>query len=136
MTVDARMHFRKPTARLSCFASALFASLCTAQQHPPTAAPDSLLSPHPPAVTIDEPRPFILPTTVDPRPVVPTYPSPPANPPSAAAIRYPQPPVNFRLASAQEAISPLPAKPPLKLAPRSATSRQPVAKPAAPTPGG
>src|SRR5216110_1192203 len=113
---SARMRPSKPAATVF-LAWALSTSLCTAQQYPPTAAPDSLLSPRPPAVTIDEPRPFILPTTVDPRPVVPTYPPPPANPPSAAALRYPQPPVNFRLASAQEAIAQPPAKPPLKLAP-------------------
>jgi len=114
-----------------CLIWASFVSLAVAQQYSP-AAPDSLLSPHPPAVTLEEPRPFILPASVDPRPTVPTYATPITNSPPAAVPRSPQPPVNFRLVSAEQAIS---AKP-LKLAPRSTTARQPVAKPAAPTPGG
>src|SRR5690349_2298400 len=96
--------FQTPT-RLVCLAGALFCSSSDAQQYSPSAAPDSLVSPHPPAITLDEPRPFILPTTVDPRPTVPTYAPPPKNSSRGVAPRYPQPPVNFRLASAEETIS-------------------------------
>jgi flagellar biogenesis protein FliO len=130
------MQIRQAPAWITCLAWAFLGSSSAAQQYPPSAAPDSLVYPRPPAVTLDEPRPFILPTTVDPRPVVPAYPSPPPTLPPVAVPRYPQPPVNFRLASAEEVISHSPAKPPLKLAPRTAVTRQPVNKPAAPTPGG
>jgi len=122
------------SARIVCLVWALLGSSSAAQQYLPSAAPDSLVSPRPPAITTDEPRPFILPTTVDPRPVIPTYPSPPPTLPPAAASRYPQPPVNFRLASAEETLSQVSAKTSLKLAPRSAVTRQPTSKPAAPTP--
>lgn len=120
-------------AVIVCLAWAFLVSPSAAQQYSPSPAPDSLVSPRPPAVSIEEPRPFILPTTVDPRPVLPTYPSQSYQAPTP---RRPQPPVNFRQVSAEETISQSPARQPLKLVPRSATTRQPVTKPAVPTPSG
>ncbi len=75
-------------------------------------------------LAVDEPRAFPATAPIDARPLGAAY--PPARPI--------QPPVNFRLASAEEPIASPTAKSPLRLAPRSQTSRQPAAKPAAPSP--
>ena len=110
---------------------ALAPSLTSAQQQ------GSLVSPHLTPLTIEEPRVFPYAGTIEARPLEPAYPQARSNSdgrlPKARRI---QPPVNFRLASTEESLAAQNTKPPLRLAPRSEASRQPIPKPAAPTPGG
>jgi len=109
-----------------------------AQQTAPQAAPDSLVSPHFSPISIDEPRTFPPAAAVEARPLSSAFQSPPAAENRAQPLHRIQPPVNFRLASAEEALAPRAAKPSLRLAPRSETSRPAatgVTKPAPASPG-
>lgn len=113
---------------------ALLPSIAVGQQRPPIA--DSLVSPHLTPIAIDEPRGFPPAAIIDARPLAPAYQAPTVGGNNPASHRV-QPPVNFRLASAEEAIPRPTAKPPLKLAPRTPASRSSSSgstKPAATSP--
>ena len=96
--------------RVICLGCALAPSVAAAQ-YPNSPLPQNLTP-----ISVEEPRAF--PQTHSP-----------AEPPHRI-----QPPVNVRLVSAEEPKQLPPSKPPLKLAPRSASTRQSSARPAAPSP--
>lgn len=82
--------------------------------------------------TIDEPRSFPARAMLEARPLNQSAyaAQPPANP--QPAVR--QPPLNVRLISSEQAIPAADNKPPLRLAPRSDSSRHGVDRPTPPTP--
>ncbi len=84
----------------------------------------SLVSPQLTPITIDQPQAFPTAAAHDARPL---------NPGFSAAPRSSQPPVNVRLVAGEQPISNSPAKPSLRLAPRSEISRPRAQKPTAPT---
>jgi flagellar biogenesis protein FliO len=122
-------------AWIACVGGMLAPSLAAAQQVAVSAPPDLLVSPRLTPLVADEPRSFSPPTSIEARQIPSAFPSPRSLVNPEAATRRPQPPVNFRLASAQENIDPEGAKPPLRLAPRSQAARQAVSRPVPPSAG-
>jgi flagellar biogenesis protein FliO len=107
-------------ARIAFVGCAAVCSFVSAQQVPPQHSQQFT------PLVASEPQGFPAPRAIDARPIEPAYP----------AARRAGPPVNFRQVSTDgRAVSPA-SKSPLRLAPRSQSSRQPTAKPAAPSPAG
>ncbi len=89
----------------------------------------SLISPQVTPITVDQPRAFPGAAGHDARPLNSAV----SAAPFPAAPRPSPPPVNVRLVAGEEPISNSQAKPPLRLAPRSESSRPHSQKPSAPT---
>jgi flagellar biogenesis protein FliO len=121
-------------AWIVCVGLSLAPLVAAAQQ----AAPGSLVSPHLSPITVEEPRTFPPAAAVEARLLSPAF---HASPPAESSVPSPhriQPPVNFRLATAEEAVAQPVARPPLRLAPRSEASRpaaSELTKPSITSPG-
>jgi flagellar biogenesis protein FliO len=96
----------------------------------------ALIPPRLTPITLDEPRAFSAATAVEAQPLRQAYPQAFTLEAQTPTPRVIHPPVNFRLASAEEPVYSQAEKSPRRLAPRSEASRQPLAKPAVVTPAG
>lgn len=98
-------------------------------QQVPVPGEGVLVLPRTTTLSVQEPRAFPAGGQLEARPL------PPPPSPGARRSRVVQPPVNFRLVAAEEYAASPAAKPPLRLAPRSESSRPSLAKPLAHSPG-
>jgi len=122
------MRARLLSVSIACLGLVLASAIACAQQTANSGLPDLLVAPHFVPISVDEPRPFPAAGSFEARPLVRAYPqTPPVVDRSAPPQRRIQPPVNFRLTSAEEPV-PQTARAPLRLAPRSEANRQPVTK--------
>jgi flagellar biogenesis protein FliO len=128
------MRIRLLLASIACLAWAVVSAFAAAQQSATSGPPDLLVAPHFVPISVDEPRPFPSAGSLEARPLVPAYPqTPPAVDRHPTTQRRFQPPVDFRLVSVEEPVKPS-ARGPLRLAPRSEATRQPLTRPRAASP--
>ena len=101
----------------------LLHGVAIAQQGRPPYAPDALVAPHTTPIAVDEPWTLPPAATLQAKPM-PEIASPPLGGGSRVAqSNRIQPPVNFRLASAEQAVVTTTPTRPLRLAPRSEANR-------------
>jgi flagellar protein FliO/FliZ len=102
----------------------MLCGMAISQQTSPSLAPDALVSPHFTPITVEEPRNFPPAAALQARPLPSIAQPPPSVESRASSPHRIQPPVNFRLASAEEPIGSAATGRSLRLAPRSEATKR------------
>src|SRR5437870_7619763 len=100
----ARMRTLNTTARILLAVVASIPAAASAQQYPSYGTGGTLIVPRTTAISVEEPRAFPPAATVEARPLSPAYQPAASFPLQPPPQHHIQPPVNFRLASAEEAV--------------------------------
>jgi flagellar biogenesis protein FliO len=102
-------------------ACALLPPIAAAQQFTPLENADTLVAPRMAGMTVEQPQPLPAAAALQAKPLAPLLEPPPVA--SRSTARRNQPPVNFRLVSAEEPVTAPAAKKSLRLAPRGEPAR-------------
>ena len=107
--------------RMTCCCLVLVPSIAGAQQFTPLQNSDTLIAPRMAGMTVEQPQPLPAAAALQAKPLAPLLEPPPVA--SRSTVRRNQPPVNFRLVSAEEPVKAPAAKKSLRLAPRGEPAR-------------